>query len=113
LKSLQNIKVGKPVDKAGDYVDTLQAFLSVRKGLENIWKPSYDAPLLDELGGHGITSKLGLRWGGINNMWDLLNCYTAVATHAIGGFNGTNINRMVVDKFLEIGAAKQVERVTI
>ena len=81
--------------------DTMDAFLAMRKSMNKIWRPTYDSHLLDELGHRGVTSRMGRhQTSHCRNMWGVLNAFTAVATHHIGGFNGANTNRMVTDHFM-------------
>ena len=58
------------------------------------WTPSRDADVLDELNGTGITSTLGIPQHSQDpsSFWSILNAYTAVCTHKIGGFNGSSLS---------------------
>lgn len=108
FKALTNTTLGRTVKVAGKEkseanVDNLGAFLMIRQKLAKIWKPTYDGPLLDELCNRGISKNLAIgNASGSTNLWELLNAYTAVATHKIGGFNGMSINRMVTDTILNM-----------
>jgi len=102
---LTGMPVGATVagsDKKDRYVDSLSGFLDFRHRLGNSWKSSFDPYLLDELSGHGVSSRVqGIgSASGHRTMWDLLNTYTAVCTHQIGGFSGISINRIVTDTAL-------------
>jgi len=88
--------------------DSLSRFLSIRSELasENpAWPPSYDGDVLDELRGYGPSARLKLpqrpsAQNGRHTLWDLLNAYTAVTTHKVGGFRGASLSRMVTDHFV-------------
>lgn len=101
---LTGMPVGEALNdgKGERYVDSLSGFLNFRNRLGNSWKSSFDPYLLDELSGRGVSSRMqGVgRTGGHRSMWDLLNTYTAVCTHQIGGFSGISINRIVTDTAL-------------
>jgi len=89
----------------------MDAYLQLRSQLceADIWKPTYEPHVLDELSHQGVTKRMGRenRTAHIGNMWGVLNAYTAVATHHIGGFNGANINRMVTDRFISTVEGKR------
>jgi len=93
--------------------DSLSRFLAIRDELAAetpAWPPSYDGDVLDELRGCGPTAKLKLPQrhsvtSGKHTLWDLLNAYTAVTTHKVGGFRGTSLSRMVTDHFVARAAA--------
>jgi len=84
----------------------LDGYLAVRSHLKKTWRPSYDPHVLDEMSQNGITKSLGIeeQTAHCNNLWGLLNAYTAVSTHKIGGFNGVNLGRIAMDSF--VGWAK-------
>jgi hypothetical protein len=88
--------------------DSLSRFLAIRGELAAetpAWPQSYDGDVLDELRGCGPTARLKLPQrpsvaSGKHTLWDLLNAYTAVTTHKVGGFRGANLSRMVTDHFV-------------
>ena len=83
--------------------DSLGGFMNVRSRLSDVWKPSFDQHVLDELSGRGVSSRLKLEPTGTHqSLWGLLNAYSAVSTHHIGGFNGMAVNREVTDRILEM-----------
>lgn len=90
--------------------DRMDAYLQLRNQLcsADIWKPTYEPHVLDELSNRGVTRRMGRerQTAHAGSMWGVLNAYTAVATHHIGGFNGANLNRMVTDNFLATVAGK-------
>jgi hypothetical protein len=86
----------------GENATNLDGYLAVRSELAGTWKPSYDPYVLDEMSNTGVTKALGAsaQTAHCNNMWGLLNAYTAVSTHKIGGFNGVNLGRIATDSFV-------------
>jgi hypothetical protein len=97
-----NALTGTPLSTLGGG-DTLQGYLNVRNKLSDVWKPSFEPQLMDELAGRGVSSRLKLEPTGTHqSLWGLLNAYSAVATHHIGGFNGMNINREITDRILDM-----------
>ena len=84
----------------------LDGYLAVRDHLKKTWRPSYDPYVLDEMSHNGVTKDIGVseQTAHCNSLWGLLNAYTAVSTHKIGGFNGVNLGRIAVDSF--VGWAK-------
>ena len=94
---------GKQLSELGDGKSDLSGMLAFRQQLGNAWKPSYDCHVLDELANRSVTSRIeGLQSAGksTRTLWDLLNSYTAVCTHQIGGFSGISTNRVVTDTAL-------------
>lgn len=88
--------------------DPMDAFLHLRKDLSSAWRPGHDTHLLDELNNKGVTARMNrTQTAHTKNMWGMLNAYTAVATHHIGGFNGTSVNRMVTDHFMNLAGAHE------
>ncbi len=87
----------------------LQGYLDIRselQGPKRPWAPSQECHVLDELANNGITSKLNkTQTAHTQNLWGLLNAYTAVATHKVGGFNGANLSRYTTDNFIQRAAA--------
>jgi len=77
------------------------------------WPASYDAQVNAELRGEGITNQLGatLQASALRptadprTLWGILNAFTAVTTHAIGGFRGVELSRVVTDYILSRAAA--------
>jgi hypothetical protein len=83
------------------YNNSLKGFLNVRNKMKDIWKPSWDSHLLDELNHSGVTSRMELpQAANMETLWGVLNAYTAVSTHVIGGFQGAGISRRVTDRFV-------------
>ena len=83
---------------------SLERFLEINLDtLEDIWRPTWDSHILREIHHRGITQKMGRpQVAHSHNLWGLLNGYSAVATHVLGGFHGVGISRLVTDKFLEM-----------
>ena len=82
----------------------MDGFLDLRSALNaDVWRASRDPDVLDELYGAGITKELGMRQMDPRPecMWNILNAYTAVSTHKIGGFNGSSASERVTSKILE------------
>ena len=109
---LTGTPIGRPVEtaKGTEYVDDFTGFLNFRNRLGSNWKSSFDPYLLDELSGKGVSSRIQgvASASGHRSLWDLLNAYTAVCTHQIGGFNGISLNRVITDAalgFLPVKAA--------
>jgi hypothetical protein len=79
-------------------------FLNIRNQLAALrpaWPASYDPHVLDELSNNGVTNGLNMQQtAGTGNLWGLLNAYTAVTTHKVGGFRGTELSRSVTDHFV-------------
>ena len=76
-------------------IKNFKDFLDMRSSANELfWSPSRDADVLDELHGTGITHTLGIpqRTDDPASLWSILNAYTAVCTHKIGGFNGSNLS---------------------
>lgn len=77
-------------------VKNFKDYLQMRaKANELFWSPTRDADVLDELNGAGITRTLGIPQmpdQDPSSLWSILNAYTAVCTHKIGGFNGSNLS---------------------
>lgn len=104
IKQMCDTPLGRrhhPGGNSEPYIDgELNGFLEFHNSLGKSWRPSLDSHLLAEMSGRGISSQLG---GGFDscsnhaNLWGLLNAYTAVCTHHVGGLNGININRAVTD----------------
>ena len=81
-------------------VETLPAFLEMRQDMnKKFWKASRDSEVLDELAGCGITQRMGIpqMQGSQDSLWRILNAYTAVCTHSVGGWNGSNLSNMTTD----------------
>ena len=80
-------------------------FLKFRsRANKEFWSASRDALVLDELAGEGLTRKLGIQQlpaGDRDNYWGLLNAYTAVCTHKVGGFNGADLSDNVTTLVME------------
>ena len=66
---------------------------------KKFWKASRDSEVLDELAGCGITQRMGIpqMQGSQDSLWRILNAYTAVCTHSVGGWNGSNLSNMTTD----------------
>jgi hypothetical protein len=79
-------------------------FLRIRTQLANLrpaWPAAYDGAVLDELAHSGITKGLNMaQTAGTGNLWGILNAYTAVTTHKVGGFRGAELSRAVTDHFV-------------
>ena len=79
-------------------------FLKIRSqlsGLRPSWPSAYDGAVLDELANNGITRGLNMaQTAGTGNLWGILNAYTAVTTHKVGGFRGAELSRAVTDHFV-------------
>ena len=79
-------------------------FLGIRRQLSSLrpaWPQAYDGAVLDELANHGITKGLNMaQTAGTGNLWGILNAYTAVTTHKVGGFRGAELSRAVTDHFV-------------
>jgi hypothetical protein len=86
-------------------------YLKIRNQLNALrpsWPSAYDPHVLDELSHCGVTSGLNLaQTSGTGNLWGLLNAYTAVTTHKVGGFRGAELSRAVTDHFVGM-APKQL-----
>lgn len=85
-------------------VSGMHEFLEVRRAVASL-KPampaSNDTHILDELANRGVTSNLGLgQTADPDTLWGILNAYTAVTTHKIGGFRGAELSRAVTDHFV-------------
>jgi len=93
IRQLQ--KAERPMTK--DYLEIGGAL----QQLKPAWPASYEAQVNAELRGDGVTNKLGLRTvAEPNTLWGILNAYTAVTTHAIGGFRGVELSKAVTDHIL-------------
>lgn len=98
--------------KALPLLDWLQAqegpkladYLSIRRALsaqKPAWPSAYDPAVLDELSHNGVTERLNMyQTASIDNLWGILNAYTAVTTHKVGGFRGAELSRSVTDHFI-------------
>jgi hypothetical protein len=77
-------------------VDGLDGYLGFRDGInERGWNRSKDADVLDELHQRGITSRMKrTQTASTDNLWGVLNAYTAVATHVVGGFSGSGLSNL-------------------
>lgn len=79
-------------------------YLTVRKQLAALrpaWPGSYDTHVLDEMANCGVTKDLNMaQTASTNNLWGILNAYTAVTTHKVGGFRGAELSRAVTDHFV-------------
>lgn len=98
LNKLRDTQIG-----AGN---TLKGFLDVHQKIRKSWPSSYDSLLLDELANNGVTRKEfhteESQTAHTGNLWGLLNAYTAVCTHKIGGFNGAGLNQLITDEFVSM-----------
>ena len=84
FKTLRDKKVGG-----------LQGFLDFRQEAnQKFWKSSRDQHVLDELAGCGVTRdmELGQCPADPDSYWRILNAYTAVSTHKVGGLNGAALS---------------------
>jgi hypothetical protein len=82
----------------------MDGFLQIRKELMALkpgWRPSNDKHILDELAHEGVTRDLGMpQTADPDTLWGILNAYTAVTTHTIGGFRGVELSRAITDHFV-------------
>ena len=78
-------------------IDGMRGYLDFREDInDKCWKRTRDPDVLDELHHVGVTSTMGMQQSaGVDNLWAILNAYTAVSTHRIGGFNGSSISDRV------------------
>lgn len=82
------------------HVGGLPGFLQLRSVInDGGWRTSLDAAVMDELHGHGITNSLGMQQLGTEPTcyWNILNAYSAVSTHKIGGFNGSRASELATN----------------
>jgi len=88
-------------------IDKFDDFLKIRQGINTFWTKSRENDVLDEMSGNGITAQLGMAQNTDTNLsyWKLLNAYTAVSTHRIGGFPGARLSEQVTDHFQQLVAA--------
>ena len=87
------------------HVKTLPEFVDMRQEMNaQFWKPSRDADVLDELAGAGVTHRMGIKQmqDDRDSYWRILNAYTAVCTHDIGGWNGTNLSNQATDYLIRL-----------
>jgi len=82
--------------------ESLEDFLVLRRKMTVTTGLEFrDRQILDELDGHGITSKLGIvvgkAYGPPDSLWALANAFTAVMTHAVGGLRGQDQSGRAVD----------------
>jgi hypothetical protein len=91
-------------------VDGLAGYLAYRDALNaDCWKRTRDPDVLDELHNCGITQSLGMQQtASPNDLWGILNAYTAVCTHRIGGFNGSAISERVVQFTMDQAGVHEV-----
>ena len=92
-----------------DKADSLQGFLGFRNRINvDCWTRSRDADVLDELQGRGITAELGIKQlqSDPSSYWNILNAYTAVSTHGVGGFAGANLSDRVTQFVLNDAGVK-------
>lgn len=85
------------------HVGGMEGFLGLRADMNaDVWRSSRDPDMLDELYGNGITKELGMRQlePDPDCLWNILNAYTAVSTHKIGGFNGSAVSERVTARIL-------------
>jgi len=77
-------------------LDGIKGLLEFRAAAnESCWKASRDSMVLDELHGCGRTAQWNIpvdRDTPVDSYWRVLNAYTAVSTHYIGGFNGAAVS---------------------
>lgn len=85
---------------------TFDSFLDLRKKLVHDTRLEFrDRSVLDELCGCGITSELkmpNISYEDPSSHWDILNAYTAVTTHEIGGPRGSDMSQRVTDWFVNL-----------
>jgi len=87
-------------------VGGLKGFLEVRnRMIEQTGLEFRDKGILDELGGHGVTKKLGINvgtaYGDPDTYWALANAFTAITTHQVGGLRGCDHSGRALDFLLE------------
>lgn len=90
------------------HVDGFAGFLNLRDTLNaDGWRTSRDPDVLDELHGRGITNELGIQQMCVEPtcLWNILNAYTAVSTHKIGGLNGSSASERVTTQILAASEA--------
>lgn len=79
-------------------------FLDLRKKLVQDTRLEFrDRAVLDELCGCGITQELkmdNVKYEDPSSYWNILNAYTAVTTHEIGGPRGSDMSQRVTDWFI-------------
>jgi hypothetical protein len=70
----------------------MAGYLDYRAAINtDCWKRTRDPDVLDELQHCGVTKEYGLAQAANHeDLWGILNAYTAVCTHTIGGFNGSS-----------------------
>ena len=87
-----------------EHCSTFDSFLDLRKQVVNDTHLEFrDRQVLDELCGCGITNEMkmaGVKYEDPSSHWDILNAYTAVTTHAIGGPRGSDMSQRVTDWFI-------------
>jgi hypothetical protein len=108
--SMLREQAGRFVSVAGRFkelstkrIKNFKDFLQMRSEANTkFWSPSRDSDVLDELNGTGITHTLGIPQQNQDpaSLWSILNAYTAVCTHRIGGFNGSNLSDSVTQFML-------------
>lgn len=118
--SMLRQQAGKFVTLAGKFKElkakrmkNFKDFLQFRaKANAEFWTPSRDADVLDELNGTGVTNTLGIpqlaHHEDPSSLWSILNAYTAVCTHKVGGFSGANLSDSVTNYVLNRAAAVAV-----
>ena len=94
------------------HCETLPKFLEMRQDMnQKFWKASRDSDVLDELAGEGVTKQLGMAQmqKDPDSYWRILNAYTAVSTHQVGGWNGANLSNQATDYIIAraVAQAKQ------
>lgn len=80
------------------HVDGMNGYLELRSTMnKDFWKSSRDCDVLDELYGNGISKQMGIKQLDTDPTcyWNILNAYTAVSTHKVGGFNGQKASEKV------------------
>ena len=85
-------------------VNGMQGFLQLRTELnEDGWRASRDPAVLDELHGCGITRAIGLKQLAAEPtcLWNILNAYTGVSTHVVGGLVGAAASERVTSRILK------------
>jgi hypothetical protein len=86
-------------------VGGMQGFLDLRQRLHaETGVNTRDRQWLDELSGLGISQDVGLpmdNYSNVETYWALASAYTAVSTHAVGGFTGASQATRVVDWLLD------------
>ena len=84
---------------------SMSGYLDIRNSLQGTkkpWAPSHEPHVLDELAHNGVTARMGREQTAHDrNLWGLLNAYTAVSTHHVGGFKGAGLSQFTTDNLLQ------------